>query len=215
MNRTVCSFFMLVVLCCTTFSLSAQTSMSENPFYTEYDTPFRTPPFDKIKEAHYLPAFKEGITQQQKEIEAIASNPAPPTFQNTIVALERSGALLTKVSDVFFNLTGSNTNDNLQAIAVEVSPLLSKNEDDINLNARLFARVKAVYQQKGKLPAQPGGPSGNSYKDIAGGGSMKLPLSRKNFSKTRTRISCAAGPTSMRSIRRNCGQSTRICRCSN
>lgn len=155
--------------------------MTENPFFKEYDTPFQTPPFDKIKEAHYLPAFKEGIAQQQREIEAIVTNPEPPTFQNTIEALERSGALLTKVSDVFFNLTGSNTNDNLQAIAVEVSPLLSKNDDDINLNAKLFARVKAVYDQKGKLPAAQGGPRASAYKDVAAGGSMKLSVEQKKL----------------------------------
>jgi peptidyl-dipeptidase Dcp len=181
MTRTVCPLLVLAIVCCMTLPTNAQTSMSENPFFTEYDTPFRTPPFDKIKEEHYLPAFREGIKRQQQEIEAIVNNPEPPTFQNTIEALERSGALLTKVSDVFFNLTGSNTNDNLQAIALEVSPLLSQNDDDINLNAKLFARIKAIFQQKGKLPARQGGPSAASYKDIAQGGSLKLTVEQKRL----------------------------------
>jgi len=181
MARTVCAFFVLALLSTITYTLNAQHTMNANPFYTEYQTPFQTPPFDKIKEEHFLPAFKEGIRRQQQEIEAIVNNPEPPTFRNTIEALEKSGALLTKVGDVFFNLTGSNTNDNLQAIAVEVSPLLSKNDDDINLNAKLFARVKAVYEQKGKLPAKKGGPAQGAYKDVAAGGTMKLTVEQKKL----------------------------------
>ena len=131
------------------------TQQEENPFFSAYNTPFETPPFDRIKEAHYLPAFQEGIKQQQTEVEAIANNSETPTFENTIEALERSGALLTKVSSVFDNLTEANTNDTLQNIAKEVAPLLSKLQDDINLNEKLFQKVKAVYEQKGKLNLSP------------------------------------------------------------
>ncbi|HLP17913.1 MAG TPA: M3 family metallopeptidase [Bacteroidota bacterium] len=155
--------------------------MSENPFFKEYGTPFETPAFDKIKEEHYLPAFREGIRQQQVEIEAIVNNPEPPTFENTIEALERSGALLTKVGDVFNNLTESNTNDNLQKIAEEVSPLLSKNDDDILLNAKLFARIKAVYDQLGSSKAAKAKAKGSSYKDVAVSGSVKLSVEQKKL----------------------------------
>ncbi|MGE5314469.1 MAG: M3 family metallopeptidase [Acidobacteriota bacterium] len=180
MFRTVRWLPVFAVLAVHVFSQAhAQAPMSENPFYQEYSTPFQTPPFDKIKEEHYLPAFKEGIRRQQEEIEAIVNNPAAPTFENTIEALERSGALLTKVSDVFFNLTGSNTNDNLQKIAEEVSPLLAKNDDDIMLNAKLFARVKAVYDQMGGTKQTR--KKSAAFKDVAEAGSMKLTAEQKKL----------------------------------
>ncbi|MBE0461024.1 MAG: M3 family metallopeptidase [Candidatus Aminicenantes bacterium] len=123
----------------------------ENPFFSDYNTPFETPPFDRIKEEHYLPAFKEGIKQQLEKIDAVVNNEEAPTFENTIEAMESSDALLTKVGNVFFNLLSANTNDELQSIAKEISPLLSKHRDDILLNQKLFERVKAVYSQKDKL----------------------------------------------------------------
>jgi len=106
----------------------------QNPFLAEYDTPFEVPPFGKIKEKHYLPAFKEGIKQEWSQIEAIANSSEAPTFKNTIEAIEASGALLTNVSSVFYNLNSSNTNDRMQEIAREVSPLLSEHNDNILLN---------------------------------------------------------------------------------
>jgi len=129
----------------------ACSKQGKNPFFSDYNTPFNTPPFEKIKEEHYLPAFNEGIKQQQKQIDAIANNSEVPTFKNTIEAIENSKPLLTKVRNVFYNMTSANTNDELQRIAKEVAPLLSKNRDDINLNEKLFKRVKAVYENKDKL----------------------------------------------------------------
>ena len=129
----------------------ACSKQGKNPFFSDYNTPFNTPPFEKIKEEHYLPAFNEGIKQQQKQIDAIANNSEAPTFKNTIEAIENSKPLLTKVINVFYNMTSANTNDELQRIAKEVAPLLSKNRDDINLNEKLFKRVKAVYEKKDKL----------------------------------------------------------------
>ena len=126
-----------------------------NPFFTAWTTPFETPPFEKIKEAHYLPAFQAGMDQQKKEIEAITGDPAAPTFANTIKALDKSGELLTKVGNVFFNLTSADTNDEMQKIEATVAPLLAKHQDDINLNPRLFERLKAVYGQKDKLGLNP------------------------------------------------------------
>ncbi|MCD6192666.1 MAG: peptidase M3 [Candidatus Aminicenantes bacterium 4484_214] len=124
---------------------------SENPFFTEWTTPFGTPPFDQIKEEHYKPAFLEGMKRQQQEIQAIIDSSEPPTFANTIEALARSGEFLTRVENVFDNLLSANTNDTLQAIAKEMAPLLSKHYDDIYLNAKLFERIKAVYNQKDNL----------------------------------------------------------------
>lgn len=124
---------------------------TQNPFFAEWKTPFETPPFDKIKEDHYMPAFEEGMKQHQQEIEAIVSSTETPTFENTVVALDNSGALLTKVANVFFNMTSANTNDSLQSIAKKIAPMLSKHQDDILLNEKLFQKIKGVYEQKDQL----------------------------------------------------------------
>ena len=131
--------------------MSCSDNENKNPFLTEWDTPFGTPPFDKIKQGHYLPAFKKGIEEQKEEIESIIDNTEEPTFENTIEALEYSGSLLDKVSRVFNAMTDAMTNDELQAINKEVSPMLSKHNDDIYLNPELFERVKAVYDQREQL----------------------------------------------------------------
>lgn len=122
--------------------------MTQNPFFSEYTTPFGVPPFDQIDTTHYLPAFIEGMKQQNAEIEALINNSEAPSFTNTILAFDRSGKLLTKVSKVFFNLNDANTNDQMQAIARQVNPLLSKHRDDIYLNEKLFARIKTVYNKR-------------------------------------------------------------------
>ncbi|MFC1731978.1 M3 family metallopeptidase, partial [candidate division KSB1 bacterium] len=123
-------------------------SGSGNPFFSEFDTPFGVPPFDDIREDHYMPAFTEGMKQQKEEVAAITGAVDGPTFENTIETLELSGKLLTNVSNVFYNMVSANTNDRLQDIAKEVAPLLSKHSDDILLDADLFKRVKAVYDMK-------------------------------------------------------------------
>lgn len=122
-----------------------------NPLLEKYTTPHQTIPFDKIKTENYLPAFEAGMEQNKKEIEAIINNEKPANFQNTIEALEKSGQLLSKVSSPFFNLLGSETNDEFQEIAQKVSPLLTEHSNFIRLNEKLFQRVKAVYEQKDKL----------------------------------------------------------------
>jgi len=122
-----------------------------NPFFSEFDTPFQAPPFDQMKVEHYLPAFKAGIRQQQQEIDQIVNNSAAPTIENTLEALEYSGALLTRVSNVFYNMTSALTNDTLQNIAKDVAPLLSQHNDDIRLNEALFQRIKTLYEQKEQL----------------------------------------------------------------
>src|SRR5512137_1525358 len=122
-----------------------------NPFFEEWTTPFGMPPFDRIKPEHFKPAFEAGIADRKKEVEAIATNPAAPTFANTVEALENSGLALAKVNDVFFTLTGAETNDALQAINKEVAPKLSALRDDVLLNEKLFARVKAVWETREQL----------------------------------------------------------------
>ena len=123
----------------------------ENPLLGAFTTPHETAPFTEIKNKHFLPALKEAIAQGEAEIKAIVDNSAPPTFDNTIVALERSGRLLSRTAGIFFNLLGAETNDELQEIAREASPLLTKYQIDISLNPVLFRRIKAVYEQRATL----------------------------------------------------------------
>lgn len=124
------------------------TLLSWNPFLEEYTTPYQTPPFDKIKTEHYEPAILEGMKQQDAEIEAIISNPEPPTFQNTVVTLERSGELLDRVVEVFFNLLEAEANDEMHELAQKLSPLLSEHSNRISLNESLFSRIKSVYNHE-------------------------------------------------------------------
>lgn len=146
----------ILALAATATMLSAcgsadQKTESMNPFFEAYDTPFEVPPFDKIKNEHFAPALREGIIQQQAEIDAIVNNTESPTFQNTIEVMEYSGELLGKVSRVFGNLNSANTNEEIQAIAKEMSPELSAHSDNISLNEKLFARVKEVWGNKETL----------------------------------------------------------------
>ena len=127
------------------------TEAANNPFFGKYKTPFETPPFDKIKTEHYEPAFEEGIKQLKEEVDDIANNTKPATFENTIVALERSGALLNKVSNAFFNVLSADATDEMMEISQRVSPKLSESSNYIYLNDKLFARIKEVYDQKDKL----------------------------------------------------------------
>src|ERR1035437_10144680 len=122
-----------------------------NPFFEAYNTPFEVPPFDKIQNRHYLPAFEEGIKQHDAEIKAITDSEKAPDFANTIEALDYSGSLLNRVNKVFSNLKEAVTNDSLQEIARTVAPMLSHHEDALNLNEKLFARVKAINDKKGTL----------------------------------------------------------------
>ena len=129
--------------------------MSNNPFATASTLPFQAPPFNRIHDADYKPALEEGMRQHLAEVEAIANQPAAPTFDNTIVAMERSGQLLTRVSKVFFALTQSNTNDTLQAVQSEEAPKLAAHSDAIYLNPKLFARVKDLYDHRSALGLSP------------------------------------------------------------
>lgn len=122
-----------------------------NPFFTEYATPFGVPPFEQIHASHYKPALLKGMEEQMAEIQAIINDQEEANFENTIAALDRSGALLTKVLYAFSGQSSVNTNDTIQALEQELYPLLSKHSDDINMNPELFARVKAVYDNREQL----------------------------------------------------------------
>ena len=128
---------------------------TSNPFFALSALPYHMPQFDKIRNEDYVPAFNEAMRQQLAEVKAIADNPAAPTFDNTIVALDRSGQMLDRVNKTFSNLHSCNTNDKLDAIDSKMSPKLAAHSDTIFLNAKLYARVKTLYEQRDKLGLDP------------------------------------------------------------
>ena len=123
----------------------------ENPFFVASPLPYGLPPFDKINDNHYIPAFELGMAEEISEVEAIATNPAAATFENTIVALEQTGSLLTRTQRVFSAMTSAHTNDNLKKIQTEMAPKFAAHNDSIALNPELFARVDSLFQQRDKL----------------------------------------------------------------
>ncbi len=130
-------------------------SMTANPLLTESTLPYHVPPFDKIKNEHFTPAYEQGMADELKEIEKIAVNPEKPTFENTIVAMERSGDLLGRVDRIFSNLNSCNTNPAMQEIDKQMSPKLAAHHDAIHLNSALFARVQGLYDDRDKLNLDP------------------------------------------------------------
>ncbi len=133
----------------------ATTAMTHNPFFVASTLPFQAPPFDKIKDADYQPAIEEGMRQQLAQIEKIANNPAPATFANTFVAMEKSGAMLTRATHTFDAITAANTNPVLQKVQETEAPLLAAHHDAIHLNSKLFARVQKVYDERASLKLDP------------------------------------------------------------
>ncbi len=136
-------------------TLFTAAGIAGNPLLESYNTPHASIPFDRIRPEHYLPAFREAMKQQREEVAAICRQTAPANFANTIEALEKSGSLLRAVGAPFFNLLSAETNDDLQAVAREVSPLITEHKNSITLNEELFARVQQVYDQKDRLKLSP------------------------------------------------------------
>lgn len=133
---------------CMVCACGQQATESENPFFSEFQSPYGSPDFDRIQLADYEPAFLKGIEQQNQEIKAIVENPEAPTFENTIVALDNSGEILSRVSGVFFALTSADTNDELMALESKIAPMLSEHSDNIYLNEALYQRVAKVCEQE-------------------------------------------------------------------
>lgn len=131
------------------------TSTDDNPLLQRSDLPYELPPFDRIRDEHFAPAFEQGLAEHANEVEAIAANPEPPTFDNTLVALERAGQLLSRVSLVFHNLTSSHTNPVLQQLEEELAPRLAAHRDSIYLNRRLYERVRDLYERRDQLDLDP------------------------------------------------------------
>ncbi|MGH8291965.1 MAG: peptidyl-dipeptidase Dcp [Gammaproteobacteria bacterium] len=138
-----------------THSMTPNDSARSNPFFAPSTLPFQAPEFSRIKDSDYLPAIEAGMKQQLAEVQSIADNPAPPTFENMLVALEKSGQLLTRVMRSFNLMTGANTDPTLQKTEEDVAPKLAANQDAIFLNAKLFERVESIYQERDKLKLDP------------------------------------------------------------
>ena len=135
----------MTLLACNNTKTGQPASEPGSIFSTEFDTQFGMPPFDKISFGDFKPAFLKGMEDEAKEIDSIANNPEAPTFENTIAAMDNSGQLLNRVSRVFYGLKGAETNDSIQALAEELSPLMSEHRDNISLNDKLFARIKTLH----------------------------------------------------------------------
>lgn len=153
---------------------------ASNPFFTEWTTPYGIPPFDQIKNEHFMPAIEQGMQQHLEEIDVIVNNQEAPTFSNTIEAMDYSGRLLSKTLAVFFNLESAETNDSLQKIAEEISPLLSEHNDKVSMNEKLFDRVKTVYnnRESENLTPEQTRLLTNYYKDFVRSGAL-LPADKK------------------------------------
>lgn len=190
----------MIILCAAVIGLTAcnetkeQKADNSNPFFTEYTTPYGVPPFEQIKPEHYMPAFEEGMKQEKANIEAILANKEEPTFENTIVAMDKAGDLLSKVSSVFFAQTNANTNEALQQVQVEISPKLAAHGDEISLNPELFKRIKSVYENKGKfnLTQEETFILENIYKGLVRGGADLPKEKKEQLMKVNQRMSTLA-----------------------
>src|SRR5580698_6072465 len=144
-----------IALSATATPATAASFDASNPFYAPSTLPFHAPHFDKIHDSDYQPAIEAGMAAQIKEIRAIADSPAPPTFDNTIVAMEKSGLLLDRVTEVFEAVTGANTNPDLQKVEEIETPKLAAHSDAIYLDSKLYHRVEAIYKQRSSLHLDP------------------------------------------------------------
>lgn len=184
-----------------------QTKPVENPFFTEWDTPFGVPPFDQIDNEDFLPAYEEAIKQHKAEIEAIITNTEEPTFENTIVAYDRAGELMSKVGAVFGGLRGANTNDRLQEIARETTPMLTAHSNEIRMNQDLFGRIKAVYDKRETLDLELEEMRlvEKIYQDFERGGAALPEEKREELKKLNERMSMISLQLSENSLKENNG----------
>src|SRR6266705_3118495 len=153
--RDFYSFIPCVFLLCAQITAVSAAAPVDNPLLKESALPYHYPPFDKIKDEHFVPAMEAGMREQLKEVDAIANNSTKATFDNTVVALERTGRLLDRVEETFSNLNSCNTNPAMQKIETEMAPKLSAHRDTIHLNGKLFARIQELYDNRDKLGLDP------------------------------------------------------------
>ncbi|MBS0011467.1 MAG: M3 family metallopeptidase [Bacteroidales bacterium] len=168
-----------------------QKTTDDNPFFSEYTTPFEVPPFDLIKVEHFIPAFEKGMEEHNKEVEAILANEEEASFTNTIVAMDKAGKLLSKVSYAFYGLSSANTNPELQAVQMEISPRLAKHSDEISLDPRFFERVEAVYDMRDNfnLTDEEEFLLENIYKELVREGAALEPEEKEKLKEMNQRLS--------------------------
>jgi peptidyl-dipeptidase Dcp len=152
---TACAFFLSAQITTVSAAAESTTATATNPLLTESTLPYHVPPFDKIKDEHFTPAIEAGMREQLKEVDLVANNSEKPTFENTVVALERTGRLLDRAERTFSNLNACNTNPAMQKIEKEMAPKLSAHSDAIHLNGKLFARIQELYNNREKLGLDP------------------------------------------------------------
>ncbi len=162
--------------------------MHENPFLSAYDTPYEIPPFDKIEVGDYLPALEAGIEQQKAEIDSIVNNPDEPTFENTIMPMERSGEILDKVAAVFFALEESNSTDELVEVSEKFTPRYSQFNDEISMNDALFQRIKAVYDKRDNLAPDQKRAVEEYYKNFTRNGALLSPEKKEELKAVNTEL---------------------------
>ena len=170
---------------------SAQQLPAANPFARPSTLPYQAPPFDRIKDADYQPAIEAGMAEQRAEVRRIADDPAAPTFDNTIVPLERSGRLLSRATAAFGSVTGANTNDTLQAAQTALAPKMSAHRDAIALDPKLFARVKSLYDRRQSLELSPEQARvlTKTYEDMVRGGALLSPADKQALSRINVELS--------------------------
>ena len=180
-----------IITCILSATLLTACNMHQNPLLTESPLPYGAPQFDKIQTSDYMPAFEEAFRQGKQEIDAIVANPDAPTFQNTIEALEYSGALVGKVGSIFYNLLEADATDELQEIAEKVSPMATEYSMYISLNDKLFERIKTVYNQRESLKLDPDQKKllEDTYKSFERSGANLSADDKKKYSEISERLS--------------------------
>ncbi len=201
-------FYIVIIMICTlVFGTHAHVpdNLDKNPFLMEWDTPFGAPPFDKIEEEHFLPAYKEAIRQHQAEIDAIVNNPESPDFENTIAAYDGSGSLMRRISPVFGGLRGAETNPRLQEIARQTTPMISEHYNSIRLNEQLFERINFVYSNREQLDLtrEQFIVVEKIHQDFQRGGAALPDEKREQFKKISARISMVSLQLSENSLAEN------------
>lgn len=171
----------------------AMTTFAENPFFEKSKNPHGAFQFDELRNEHFMPAVDRAIKEHNAEIDAIVNNPAAPTFENTVEALEHAGALYNHVLTIFFGLNSAETNDEMQQIAQDLSPILTRHSMEVSLNEKLFARIKAVYEQRAKLKLNTEQMRllTETYRGFAEGGADLSPEKKARFSELSERLSLA------------------------
>ncbi len=184
-------FVSITIISCKNKEMKPSSVQTDNPLLQEFDTPYGVPPFDKIKNNHFQPAFEAAMAEHKTEIDAIANQSAAPDFQNTIEALDKAGVLLNRVSNIFYNLSGAHTNDTIKQVESDMAPVLAKHYDYISLNEKLFTRVKSIYDQKStlKLSEEQNKLLTDTYKSFVRNGALLNKEQKETISKINEELS--------------------------